>query len=115
MLPMITTTTTTITKTEALALLQIKLGADSKWAQRALLAIYRNQTEDEKTESSVKHNNGMGFRAVDSHILTSFANQLQTRGFLTPKQMAIVLRKMPVYARQLMKFHGDKIQASLAH
>jgi hypothetical protein len=113
MLPMITTTT--ITKNEALTKLQAKLAVDAKWAQRALLAIFKNQTEDEKTDSSVKYHNGMGFRAVDSYILTSFANQLQTRGFLTPKQMVIVLRKMPVYARQLMKFHGEKIQASLAH
>ena len=112
---MITTTTTNkVTKVEILTRLQAKLKTDSKWANRALLAIFKNQTEDEKTDSSVKYHNAMGFRAVDSYILTSFATQLQTRGFLTPKQMVIVHKKMPVYARQLMKFHGEKIQASLA-
>jgi hypothetical protein len=107
-------TTTTITKADALTRLQQKIQMDARWAQRALLAIFKNQTDDEKNDSSVKYNNNMGFRAVDSYILTSFATQLKTRGFLTPKQMAIVHKKMPVYARQLMRFYGEAIQTSLA-
>jgi len=78
-----------------------------------LLAIFRNQTADEQNESVVRYHNQMGFRCMDSIILTSFANQLQTRGSLSPKQMSIVFRLMPKYARQLMKFYGDKIQLAL--
>lgn len=100
-------------KKEALVTLQRKLATDTRWAQRALLAIYRNQTADEQVQGEVKHHNAMGFRCMDSHILTSFADQLQYRGSLSPKQMAIVHRKMPIYARQLMKFYGDKIVAAL--
>lgn len=97
-----------------LVTLQHKLRTDVRWAQRALLAIFRNQTEDEKVAADVKHHNSMGFRCMDSIILTSFANQLQQRRSLSPKQMSIVHRLMPKYARQLMKFYGEAIQTKLA-
>ena len=51
---------------------------------------------------------------MDAEILTSFAKQVSNRRNLSVKQMAIVHKLMPIYARQLMKFHGEKIQASLA-
>jgi len=101
-------------KADTLTALQIKLATDVRWAQRGLLAIYRNQTEDEKVAADVKHHNSMGFRCMDSIILTSFANQLQTRGSLSPKQMSVVHKLMPKYARQLMKFYGKAIQSKLA-
>jgi len=101
-------------KATALTALQNKLRTDVRWAQRGLLAIYKNQTADEQRAANVTHDNGMGFRCMDSIILTSFANQLQTRGSLSPKQMSIVHKLMPKYARQLMKFYGDAIQAKLA-
>lgn len=101
-------------KQQCLETLQHKLRTDVRWAQRALLAIFRNQTEDEKVAADVKHHNQMGFRCMDSVILTSFANQLQQRGSLSPKQMSIVHKLMPKYARQLMKFHGEAIQKALA-
>jgi hypothetical protein len=100
-------------KADTLKALQSKLSSDTRWAQRALLAIFRNQTSDEQVSANVTHYNQMGFRCMDSIILTSFANQLQTRGSLSPKQMSIVFRLMPKYARQLMKFYGDKIQLAL--
>ncbi len=100
-------------KQQTLVTLQAKLRTDIRWAQRALLAIFRNQTADEQVSANVTHYNNMGFRCMDSEILTSFANQLQTRGSLSPKQMSIVHRLMPKYARQLMKFYGDKIQLAI--
>jgi len=103
-----------MTKQDTLNRLQEVLRTDARWAQRALLAIYKNQTADEQRAANVTHDNGMGFRCMDSIILTSFANQLQTRGSLSPKQMNVVFKLMPKYARQLMKFYGDAIQTKLA-
>ena len=74
---------------------------------------FRSAGADEQQAANVTHHNAMGFRCMDSMILTSFANQLQQRGSLSPKQMQIVHRLMPKYARQLMKFHGDRIQLAL--
>lgn len=101
-------------KQHVLKTLQQKLSTDVRWAQRGLLAIYRNQTTDEQHAANVTHDNGMGFRCMDAIILTSFANQLQTRGSLSPKQMNIVFKLMPKYARQLMKFYAEAIQMKLA-
>jgi hypothetical protein len=101
-------------KADTLTALQIKLATDVRWAQRGLLAIYRNQTADEQRAANVTHHNCMGFRCMDSIILTSFANQLQQRGSLSPKQMTVVHKLMPKYARQLMKFYGEAIQQKLA-
>jgi len=101
-------------KQTALVTLQAKLRSDVRWAQRGLLAIFRNQTSDEQVSADVKHHNAMGFRCMDAIILTSFANQLQTRGSLSPKQMNVVFKLMPKYARQLMKFYGEAIQQKLA-
>ena len=101
-------------KSAALTALQHKLSTDVCWAQRGLLAIFRNQTADEQRAANVTHHNQMGFRCMDSIILTSFANQLQRRGSLSPKQMQVVFKLMPKYARQLMKFYGEAIQQKLA-
>ena len=103
-----------MTKQDTLNRLQEVLRTDARWAQRALLAIYKNQTADEQRAANVTHDNGMGFRCMDSIILTSFANQLQTRGSLSPKQMNVVFKLMPKYARQLMMFYGEAIQSKLA-
>jgi hypothetical protein len=104
-----------MTKQNTLETLKQKLPTDVRWAQRALLAIYKNQTADEQDGADVVHHNQMGFRCMDAMILTSLANQLKQRGTLSEKQMRIVFKLMPIYARQLIKFYGnDKIQASLA-
>mgnify|MGYP006274819253 FL=1 len=103
-----------MTKKDTLTALQQKLAIDDRWALRALLAIFKNQTEDEKDRAAVRDNNNKGFRSMDAVILTSFAKQVSNRRNLSTKQMAIVHKLMPIYARQLMKFHGEKIQASLA-
>ena len=103
-----------MTKKDTLTALQQKLALDGRWAIRALLAIFRNQTEDEQDKATVRDHNEMGFRCMDAEILTSFARQVHNRRTLSEKQMRVVHKLMPKYARQLMKFHGDRIQASLA-
>ena len=47
-------------------------------------------------------NNGIGFVHVDSENLTSFAKQFEERGSLSEKQLAILYKKMPKYADQLI-------------
>lgn len=101
-------------KLDILSQLQVKLATNERWAVRALHRILQEQTADEQQNADVKHTNGVGFRAMDAMILTSFAQQHARRGSLSPKQMAIVHRKMPRYARQLIRLVGDeKIAAAL--
>jgi len=68
---------------------------------RALLAIFNGQTFEEKCDGVTIEDNGIGFSGVDADILTSFAEQFLRRQFLSPKQRAILAKKMPKYAGQL--------------
>lgn len=83
--------------------------ASDKVLFRAILAIYKRQTEDEKSDGATRYDNGVGFSGVDSFILTSFAEQLLAAQrvnapfWLSSKQKEIARRKMVKYARQLLE------------
>jgi hypothetical protein len=93
-----------------------KLATDPKWAVQGLLRIFRNQTADEQAMASTVEDNGVGFTGCDAHILTSFANQVKrkqaecaAKGWqikwewaLSRKQMALLHKRMPKYAAQLL-------------
>jgi hypothetical protein len=88
-------------KKDRIAFLREKCASDARWALRALLRIYEDQTAEEQAVGHTRVHNGVGFSGVDGEILSSFAEQFQRKGRLSPKQMAIVFKKMPRYAKQL--------------
>ncbi len=94
---------------ELILTLKSKLATDARWAQRALLRIYKEQTETEQCQDNVLNLNMRGFRSCDAFILSKFAKQFQDRKWLSDKQMAIVFKKIPVYARQLIKLTGANV------
>ena len=118
-----TTTTETFAETSAnttiptlestKARLKAVLAKNERWAIRAMMAIYANQTNDEQAEDTTNHLNGIGFNGTDAYILSQFAKSYQSYGRLTPKMMAIVHRKMPKYAGQLIKLAGDGVAKAL--
>lgn len=84
--------------------IQSQLATNPAWAIRALVKIYTLQTADEQANGVTSHNNGVGFNGIDSEILSSFATQVNNGRNLSPKQMAIVFRKMPRYWKQVASF-----------
>ena len=68
---------------------------------RAVVAIYKLQTDEEKNAETTKESNGRGFTGVDAPILSSFAKQILQRGTLSHKQLDMARRKMMKYWRQL--------------
>ena len=94
---------TTMTKKEMIAALKERLASDDRWALRALTLVYRNQTDDEQHAQATLEHNGIGFSGPDAEILSSFAQQCQRRGTLSPRQMHVLKRKMPSYAGQVMR------------
>ena len=76
---------------------------------KGLLRIYSHQTQDEKITASVNRTNGKGFRSCEAQFLTSLAKQAERKGTLSPKQMEILRKKMPVYVGQLTNFANGKI------
>lgn len=80
-----------------------KLETDFRFVIRGLLAIYARQTDSEKNAGQTREDNGVGFNGIDSIILSSFAQQWQTRKFLSPKQWIIARKKILKYSGQLAK------------
>jgi hypothetical protein len=93
----------TMTKKELIAALKERLATDDLWALRALTVVYRNQTADEQARQQTIEHNGTGFSGPDAEILSSFAQQYQRRGTLSPRQMHLLRRKMPSYASQVAR------------
>jgi hypothetical protein len=80
-----------------------KIATDKRWAIRALIVIYENQTADEKDIGVTKHNNGVGFNGTDAELLTSFAQQVNAGRNLSQRQTDYLFKKMPKYAGQLYR------------
>ena len=69
----------------------------------ALKKLYACQTADEKAVGETVEYNGVGFNGVDSPILSSMAEFLIQRGYLSDKQKCIVRKKLVKYNKQLTK------------
>ena len=102
-----------ITQKEIMAYVKTQLATNKTWATQALLRIFDLQTEDEKMYETTNHNNKVGFTGADAELLSSFAKQYQNRGFLSPKQMAYVYKKMPKYWSQIAKLSNQQHLESL--
>jgi hypothetical protein len=72
--------------------------------KKALLRIYSFQTEEEKRAEQTYATKGKGFNANDSKILTSFAIQLETQGWLSKKQIEYARKRMVKYSRQIYTY-----------
>lgn len=89
------------TKSSQVQFIREMITTNRQWAQRALMRIFENQTEDEKDTQETTHENGIGFTSNDARLLTSFANGLQQYGSLTEKQMPYLFKKIGKYAGQI--------------
>jgi hypothetical protein len=97
-----------ITQDQKKEFIKNKLATDSRWAKHALLKIFEFQTEEEQVmETTCVHNN-VGFTGADGEFLSSLAKQLDRKGFLSPKQMIHVYKKMPKYWKQVMKISDQE-------
>ena len=87
---------------------------DDRWTYRALFALHKNQTEDERDSKETRHKNGRGFMPQDAKWLSFMAETLQKIGRLTPNQINRVrLRKsgkprLSRYAKQLANYANGK-------
>ena len=92
-----------MSKKDIIECLRQRLATDPRWALRALIRIYQNQTTDEQSKDAAIERNGIGFSGPDAEILSSFARQYLRRRALSPKQMNLLQRKIPSYARQIVQ------------
>ncbi len=102
-----------MSKKDMIEQLRHRLASNDRWALRALIRIYQNQTADEQCREATIERNGIGFTGPDAEILTSFARQYQRRGGLSERQMIILRRRIPAYARQIVQ-GGDTTRIEVA-
>jgi hypothetical protein len=103
-----------ITKSKIREFIKYKLSNDQKWSEKALLKIFEFQTKEEKSMEQTTDHNGVGFTGIDGELLSSFAKQLERRGYLSPKQLNILFKKMPKYWAQIIKISDkEKLDAQV--
>lgn len=107
-----------VTEKDVQAYIKTMLKTNKAWASKGLQRIFReNQTAQEQSSERTIELNGIGFSGADSEILSSFARQMETGKTLSDKQMALVLRIMPRYWKQVKAFipadKMEQIKASL--
>lgn len=90
------------TKTWDKESIQELLKSNDKAVARAVLAVYRFQTEAEKSTQTTRDSNGIGFSAFDAEILSDFAEKLKRGLTLSPRQLELARKKMLKYHRQLV-------------
>ena len=80
-----------------------KLIESDRWVEKGVLAIYKFQTESEKSSEQTIDKNNVGFNGVDGGIMSSFAKWLLKGRKLTIKQMRIARKKILKYSGQLAR------------
>lgn len=104
-------------KKDRLYWFRLRLASDERFALFSMLAIYDLQTEDEKEDQATTDSNGVGFSGIDAEIFSSFSEQLRKKQerfggdcYLSPKQTALVVKKMRKYAKQVIAhFESAKV------
>lgn len=86
-----------------------KIFTDNLWLFRAVLAIYKLQTQDEKRKGFTRHNNNVGFNGPDSVFLSSIAELITLNRSLSEKQIYVTKKKMIKYCGQLAKIANKEI------
>lgn len=69
----------------------------------AIKKLYNEQTEDEKEAGQTKYYNNVGFNGADSKFMSSVAEFLIRRGYLTEKQKFAARKRMVKYTKQLTR------------
>jgi hypothetical protein len=94
------------------SLVKEKIASSEDAVKRALLRLYSFQTEDEKQALSTHHTNGKGFNGTDAEILSSFAEQLLKKGWLSGKQIELARKKLLKYSRQIFEWMKEDRKAT---
>ncbi len=77
------------------------LDRDVLAVERAIVAIYRRQTEDEKESYETKHHNRVGFAACHAHLGSYYARWILSGRHLSGSHVERARRMVRHYAGQL--------------
>ena len=77
------------------------LSTDNRAVERAMVALYHRQTQDEKSTSTTKHSNGKGFSAAHSNLGSYYARWVLGGRRLTGRHLSRARMMAIYYAGQL--------------
>lgn len=86
------------------------LSTNDEQLKKALLKLYDYQTRTEKAVRDTKYFNKVGFNGTDGKFMSSLATFLNKRGYLSPKQMFCLRKRMKKYAGQLAKIANGELE-----
>lgn len=86
------------------------LETNDKAVMRALVAIYRRQTDEERQTGETRASNGVGFSAFDGKFCSELALQVINGRGLSRGQLAAARRIMKRYHRQLIEVAKENEQ-----
>jgi len=89
--------------------LKEKILNNSKWLERAIVAIYDKQTYDEKKIEETKYYNNIGFTGSDAKRLSYYAKWILSGKHLDGWHLETAKRRIVKYVGQLIKIIGGKI------
>ena len=90
-------------RTWSLEEIRHKIATNDTWLCRGIIAIYQQQTMDEKRNRTTSEPNGFGFNLKDSFIMSTLAEQLLRGNTLSEEQRHVARLRLSKYARQLTK------------
>lgn len=82
--------------------LAAQINQDDHYVIGAVIRLHQMQTDSERRQGVTKELNGVGFNGLDAPILSSFAEFYNSKGFLTPKQIAFARGAVKKYIHQLL-------------
>jgi len=87
---------------------QYLLSVNDYAVERAILAIFNRQTEDEQNVGMTKHTNGRGFNGTDAHLGSYYAKWLMSNRRLSGRHLMKARLMMMKYAKQLVEVAQEK-------
>lgn len=82
--------------------IQRLLDQNDRAVERAVVQIYRNQTQAEQANRCTRVQNGKGFTSMDAEFMTALAESCLNYGRLTDRQLVYARKKIRKYWGQLL-------------
>jgi hypothetical protein len=76
--------------------------------KKALVKLYAFQTQSEQTSQNTLYFNNVGFNGADGKFLSNVAEFYNRNGYLSPKQIKCVRKRLLKYSGQLAKIVNGK-------
>lgn len=86
------------------------LKSNNHAVERAIIAIYARQTQDEKHSAATKFQNSVGFSAADARVGTYYANWINSGRRLSGSHLERARSMAIKYRRQLLSIANEKKQ-----